>query len=216
MSSSSQVGHPPESDAGSLAADTAALFAAVYQIQDELEPKNGMAEKRSTESAARAYDRMGTIYTREFPDVPADDARQAGRAHVDALFKQDIIENDPRHETAADVLADERWRGDDTPWCVEGSLREVCECVGMDEVFAEALTEFYRLHGQQRDGWKEAAYRAHRTKATRITGSETTGEQLAPYFVISVLHHNARTWAEGQAVIREHYERLFELNGAAE
>ena len=214
MSSSTQVGHHSEPGEGSLAADTAAHFAAVYRIQDELEPKNGMAEKRSTDAAASAYDRMGTVYSREFPDVPEADARQAGRAHVDALFKQDIIENDPGHETAADVLADKRWRGVDTPWSVVGSLREVCDRVGMDEGFAEALTEFYRLHGQQQDGWKEAAYRAHRTKITRITGSETAGEQLAPYFVISVMHHNAGTWADGEAVIREHYERLFELNGA--
>ena len=216
MSSSSQVSQPAESGETSLAADTAALFASVYRSQDELESEPGMADKRSTYAATRAYDRMGTVYTREFPEVPEDVSRRAGRAHVDALFKQDIVENDPAHETAADVLADERWREADAPWSVEGSLREVCECVGIDEEFAEALTEFYRLHGQQQDGWKEAAYRAHKIKATRITGSEAVGERLAPYFVISVMHHNARTWADGQAVIREHYERLFELNGVPE
>jgi len=200
----------------SLAAETAALFADVYQIQDELEPRNTMAEKRETAAARRAYDRMGTIYGREFPGVSAADARQAGRAHVDALFKQDIVENDPANETERDVLDDDRWRDAERGWTVQGSLAKVCEHVDMDEQFAVALPEFYRLHGQQRDGWKREAYEAHKIKATRITECEQLGMELAPYFVISVMHHDARTWAAGQAVIEEHYGRLFELNGATE
>lgn len=212
MSSSQQGGTQSTTKTNPIARQTAANLARAYQLQDELESETRLADKRETEMATQAYERMGEVYSREFPKIATADARQAGHAHVDALFKQDVIENDPANNTVKDVLNDDRWRQADR-WNVKNSLVELCDLVAMDKQFAEAMTEFFRLHGQNQDGWKRQAYRAHTIKTTRITGSETVGQKLAPYFVIAVMHHDSRTWSTGREIIRAHYERLLDLNG---
>jgi hypothetical protein len=212
MSLSRQTGGQSTGETKSAARRTADNLARAYQLQDELESKKRLSEKRKTETATRAYERMGDVYCREFPEIPTEDARQAGHAHMDGLFKQDIIENDPTNSTVKDVLTDDRWR-QATPWNVKDSLTELCELVAMDDQFAGAMTEFFRLHGQKQDGWKQQAYRAHKIKTTQITGSETWGKKLAPYFVIAVMHHDTRAWSTGREIIQAHYELLFDLTG---
>ena len=211
MSSSRHVGTQSTGKTDTVARQTAANLAEAYQLQDELESQPRLTDKRQTELATRAYERMGDVYSREFPEIATPDARQAGHAHMDALFKQDVIENDPANNTVRDVLTDDRWRQAE-PWNVQDTLVELCDLVAMDERFAETMTEFFRLHGQKQDGWKQQAYRAHTIKTTRITGSEAWGQKLAPYFVIAVMHHDSRTWSTGREIIQAHYEQLLDLN----
>lgn len=193
-----------------LAHDTTARLVRAYRLQDQLEDVETLAAKRQTDTATEAYEQMATVYTREFPRVSTAAARQAGKSHMTALFKQDVIENDPTSSTT-DVLGDRRWDGSGEQWTVKDSFVELCEQLEMTDQFADGMTEFFRLHGQNQSGWRAAAHRSHRIKTTRITGSESWGEKLASYFVTAVEHHDNRDWQEGHTVIQSWYRSIFQL-----
>lgn len=196
-----------EDDIYELSVDTTEKLVSAYRLQDSIEDITDFEGKQETDAAETAYECMGTVYQREFPDTADEAAYQAGKHHMDALFRQDIIENEDK--TVEDALYDDRWEE------VLSSLHSLCDCVGLEKEYGRDMTEFFRLHGQRRPGWEDRALAAQQTKVAHITGDPVWGDLLAPFFVKGVAYHDRHTdeaWEQAHELITQYYNNLFSLN----
>ncbi|MCO8267920.1 hypothetical protein ACOZ4B_19775 [Haloferax prahovense] len=185
-------------------------------------------------AAERAVHHMSEAFVAEFPDVPAERAERAGELFMRALFLQDEIENrddfdacfehdvppgafvsSAPDDSESDTINDDpRWRD------VRELLGTVCDELDINAEYATLHTRFWRLHGQEVDGWETVARRAHRIKVARMAPSadSETVDNLARYFVVGVTRHDewARESPERDVssaidLVAHYYQRLFDL-----
>lgn len=184
-----------------LAQETAELLIKSYVLQDEIEDIKSLNDKKSIDKASKAYDSIEKVYIREFPNIEQEKAISAARNHLDPLFIQDIIENYGDEP----IIYQPDWAEVNEKFC------SICEKFGIDNSYADRMTEFFRLHGQNIDGWKTHARRAHQIKIKRITGSNYWASLLSDYFVQGVELHDRNLWDKATQVIAFHYQQLFQI-----
>lgn len=221
------------------ASNVARALLKAYYLQDERERYLLRGEyDRAATASERALARMADVYEVEFPDVDAPQAREAGREFVYALFLQDEIENWPQIRESSDddrlgdvltsdvkrtydssVMTDARW-----PTVYE-NLLTVCDRAGIDDLYAELQTRFWRLHGLSDENWEPVALVAHGCKLRAMVPDPSADdvESLGAYFVAGVKAHDEWEHEEANAdldglvdVVARYYQRIFELRSADE
>ncbi|MDZ7730161.1 MAG: hypothetical protein U5K37_03175 [Natrialbaceae archaeon] len=206
MGAENDIGRAEGDSVTSLPERVARELLTAYHYQDEREwfLIEGDPDRART-AASQALAHMSSVFSHEFPELPEADAGASGEAFMEGLFLQDEIEN--WEEISANRLAiqdelvctaiteptsqltDERWD------LVRDRLDRTCRILDMDPAFGAKQTEFWRLHGQQMVGWRDAARDAQEVKLERMLTDPAPGTvaHLADLFVEGVERHDSWT-----------------------
>lgn len=163
-----------------------------------------------------ALDAFTTVDRRQFAHLSEQEAADAARAYVDALFRKDDVElaalRDGRMEQS--TVADADW----SP--VAAKFRERAAIVGMDPAYATASTEAWRRHKAGGDYWTPIQRaQMHELRAAMDDpayphkdrgGQSGFGPEPARYALAVELHdmHTPEHHSQTVTVMRPYFERV--------
>jgi hypothetical protein len=169
-----------------------------------------------------AIDAFLFVDARQFPGIPATDARAAAEAYVDALWAKDAVEDrhrDEHGEIDAERIATADWSD------VRRALLRRTDAAGIHERYAERTTLAWRNHKARRDYWTpfmdaqrlelRAALDDPAFPAKPREGQSGYGPLVVRYVLGVELHdaHTSAAWREAIDVMTPYYRRILAAHG---
>jgi hypothetical protein len=167
-------------------------------------------DNREREKALEAFTNVDTL---QFKHLDADEAREASRGYVEALWEKDAVEDSCRVAGEIDMAALDKadWSG------VEAGFQRRASAIGIDSDFAELKTVAWRRHkvgGDYGTPMKQAQTLELRAALQDPNypekpryGESGYGPEAVRY-ELGVELHDKRRWEEACEVMVPYFERI--------
>lgn len=142
------------------------------------------------------------VYLHLFDGISPLRAHRAAELYVDALVKQDEIENHVGHGEAQ-IVADPRWNE------VKSSLLELSRMLDLPEAYADETTDFFRYHGVGDRRYVHNCLESDRILSRKILGNDYWAKILgALLFIMTDCHdkHDSSGLEAGTQFATKYFE----------